>query len=256
MSAALGEDEGVEGEGARSEARGGVRRLPLTGEQRELVVSALDVVDEIARRLASRPRSRLTEDELVSEGHVALVQAAQSFDASRGATFATFAAYRVKGAMLNAIQREASFQDRLVCGAHLDAWEFLSGQGGPLEGDPLRDTDADHQARVQAFSDWLLASMFAGLVARLVREGGEDGLAAREAYARAVKVLREERAEMNDREQRFLLLYYDEMLPMARVAEDLGISLASAKRYQTTVLGRLAARLKRRGIVEAAEEEP
>jgi RNA polymerase sigma factor (sigma-70 family) len=73
------------------------RRVPLTEEQRELAVNYLPMARQLARRLHSTwPFHR---EELESTAYMALVEAAQTFDPSRGVGFGTYARHRIRGAL-------------------------------------------------------------------------------------------------------------------------------------------------------------
>ncbi|MGH7712625.1 MAG: sigma-70 family RNA polymerase sigma factor, partial [Gemmatimonadaceae bacterium] len=69
------------------------------------VAKHLGLVYHVARSLM-RSRGISTElDELVSAGTLGLIDALEHFDASRGLAFTTFAAPRVRGAMLDELRR-------------------------------------------------------------------------------------------------------------------------------------------------------
>jgi RNA polymerase sigma factor FliA len=66
----------------------------------------LGLVYHVARQL-SRTCAKDTElDELVSAGTLGLIEAFDKFDASRGLAFSTFAAPRIRGAMLDELRRQ------------------------------------------------------------------------------------------------------------------------------------------------------
>ncbi|MDP3793936.1 MAG: sigma-70 family RNA polymerase sigma factor [Candidatus Uhrbacteria bacterium] len=75
-----------------------------------------EIVHSAVARLIRRLPSRVRYDDLYSVGLMALVQAAQRFDASRGVTFRTYAKCRVQGAMLDELRRfdPASREQRLA----------------------------------------------------------------------------------------------------------------------------------------------
>jgi RNA polymerase sigma factor for flagellar operon FliA len=73
--------------------------------QDELVESCLRLVQRVAGEFASQ-HSGSSFDDLVGEGHVGLVQAAQKFEPERGVRFSTFAAPRIRGAIIDALRRE------------------------------------------------------------------------------------------------------------------------------------------------------
>jgi RNA polymerase sigma factor for flagellar operon FliA len=63
------------------------------------------MVRSLARRYARS--SGASAEDLESEGYVGLVQAAQKYQPKRGVQFATFAAPRIRGAMLDALRRDS-----------------------------------------------------------------------------------------------------------------------------------------------------
>ncbi len=78
----------------------------LSSAQQVLVVESLNIVRHLAARARSTmPRSVLYED-LYSAGCLGLCEAALRFDPDRGIKFATFAYYRVSGAILDAIRSQ------------------------------------------------------------------------------------------------------------------------------------------------------
>ena len=72
-------------------------RVPLTSDQQQLAADYVPLAKSLAKPLK---RSWPVEgDDFVSVALVALVEAAQSFDPSRNVKFATFARYRIWGAL-------------------------------------------------------------------------------------------------------------------------------------------------------------
>jgi len=63
------------------------------------------MVERMARRLISRTGLRSAYDDLWSAGAIGLIEAGRRFDPTRGASFATFAEHRVRGAMLDELRR-------------------------------------------------------------------------------------------------------------------------------------------------------
>jgi RNA polymerase sigma factor (sigma-70 family) len=72
-------------------------RSPLDVDQQELATRYLPLARSLARRM--KDRFPAAGDELESAAFLALVEAAQSFDRSRCVNFATFARYRIWGAL-------------------------------------------------------------------------------------------------------------------------------------------------------------
>jgi RNA polymerase sigma factor for flagellar operon FliA len=82
-------------------------RLPLAEHQQERVAAGLPFVESLARRMASTMPHSIDLDDLVQDGVLGLIDAAHRFDADRGIKFETFAERRVRGAMIDALRRDA-----------------------------------------------------------------------------------------------------------------------------------------------------
>ncbi|MGI9335389.1 MAG: RNA polymerase sigma factor FliA [Gammaproteobacteria bacterium] len=77
----------------------------LIRSDENLVVSHLDLVERIAHKIARRLPPHVDIDDLVQAGMVGLIEATRSYDASHGASFSTFAGFRVRGAILDELRR-------------------------------------------------------------------------------------------------------------------------------------------------------
>lgn len=71
----------------------------------DLIVEHVSLVKRIAQHLAARLPSSVDIDDLMQSGMVGLLEAAGNFDASRGASFETYAGIRIRGAMLDDIRK-------------------------------------------------------------------------------------------------------------------------------------------------------
>src|SRR5690606_9910585 len=72
----------------------------------KLLNEHLGLVHHVARQVSSTPAADFDFDELVSCGAIGLMNALDSFDASRGLAFSTFAAPRIRGAILDELRRQ------------------------------------------------------------------------------------------------------------------------------------------------------
>ncbi|MEQ8516420.1 MAG: sigma factor, partial [Chromatocurvus sp.] len=70
-----------------------------------LVRDHLPLVKQIALHLSARLPPDIELDDLLQVGLMGLLQASESHDGSRGASFATYAGIRIKGAMLDELRR-------------------------------------------------------------------------------------------------------------------------------------------------------
>jgi RNA polymerase sigma factor for flagellar operon FliA len=80
---------------------------PLPPGDRHRVVAGLPFVEALARRLAASMPHSIDMGDLVQDGVLGLIDAARRFDQGRGIKFETFAERRVRGAMIDALRREA-----------------------------------------------------------------------------------------------------------------------------------------------------
>ena len=63
------------------------------------------LVKRIAYHLLARLPASVIVDDLIQSGMIGLFEAANNFDASKGASFETFAGIRIRGAMLDEMRR-------------------------------------------------------------------------------------------------------------------------------------------------------
>ena len=82
-------------------------RTPLAESQQDRVVAGLPFVQSLARRMASTMPHSIDLSDLVQDGVLGLIDAAHRFDECRGIKFETFAERRVRGAMIDALRRDA-----------------------------------------------------------------------------------------------------------------------------------------------------
>jgi len=79
-------------------ARGGVDLDAIVRQHGELV-------KRIAYYLAGRLPPQVEVDDLIQAGMIGLLEAAQNYTSGRGASFETYAGFRIRGAMLDALRR-------------------------------------------------------------------------------------------------------------------------------------------------------
>ncbi len=71
-----------------------------------LLEEHLGLVHHVARQISRTLAGRADFDELVSAGTIGLMAALEGFDVSRGLAFSTFAAARIRGAILDELRRQ------------------------------------------------------------------------------------------------------------------------------------------------------
>jgi DNA-directed RNA polymerase specialized sigma subunit len=71
------------------------------------VEAGLPFVEALARRMAATMPHSIDLSDLVQDGVIGLIDAAHRFDDSRGIKFETFAERRIRGAMIDALRKDA-----------------------------------------------------------------------------------------------------------------------------------------------------
>lgn len=84
-----------------------MRAQPVTTRQNRRIVAGLPFVEALARRMAASMPNSIDIGDLVQDGVLGLIDAAHRFDEGRGIKFETFAERRVRGAMIDALRRDA-----------------------------------------------------------------------------------------------------------------------------------------------------
>ena len=84
-----------------------MQRQPLAARHRQRITAGLPFVESLARRVAASMPHSIELGDLVQDGMIGLIDAACRFDEGRGIKFETFAERRVRGAMIDALRRDA-----------------------------------------------------------------------------------------------------------------------------------------------------
>src|ERR671912_2373779 len=80
---------------------------PQIGKDTPRVVASIPFVEQLARRMASTMPHSIDVGDLVQDGVIGLIDAAHRFDEGRGIKFETFAERRIRGAMIDALRKDA-----------------------------------------------------------------------------------------------------------------------------------------------------
>jgi len=84
-----------------------MRSQTVSVSQSNRIVAGLPFVESLARRMASTMPNSIDIGDLVQDGVLGLIDAANRFDEARGIKFETFAERRVRGAMIDALRKDA-----------------------------------------------------------------------------------------------------------------------------------------------------
>jgi RNA polymerase sigma factor for flagellar operon FliA len=84
-----------------------MRAQTVAADHSHRIVASLPFVEALARRMAASMPNSIDLGDLVQDGVLGLIDAAHRFDEDRGIKFETFAERRVRGAMIDALRRDA-----------------------------------------------------------------------------------------------------------------------------------------------------
>src|SRR6476659_2389706 len=82
-------------------------RPQQNGSDHPRVIAGIPFVEQLARRVAATMPHSIDIGDLVQDGVIGLIDAAHRFDEARGIKFHTFAERRIRGAMIDALRKDA-----------------------------------------------------------------------------------------------------------------------------------------------------
>ncbi|MBV9772959.1 MAG: FliA/WhiG family RNA polymerase sigma factor [Gemmatimonadetes bacterium] len=215
----------------------------------------LGLVHHVARQLKRGLAADADLEELVSAGTIGLIHAADSFDPSRGLAFSTYAAPRIRGAILDELRRHdhlprsvrrkardlnavregltrelgRSPEDRELAGrmgVDLETlWKWRDDTEGGIQVSidrPLRDADERSPAPADVLPDESSESV-------------EDRI----NRAEEAEILRDAILRLKEQERVVLSLYYFEELKMHEIATVLEVTESRVSQIRSKALARL-----------------
>ena len=222
----------------------------LTPEQKGLFEEARHLIEKNAKRLLKRFAGLVSMAALRSAGDLALLLAAQRYDAGRGVSFETYAQDRITGAMLDEVRAESRAQ-KLALAFYRASTQAIGGQ--PDEFKVFDHGPIQAQKGVRAAAVASAAAMFVQMQAAREAEAraegsAEDELVRREAAARAGAALGGARKGLAKDDAVVLRLVYDEGRQLQEAAEVMGISISTMYRRHSRMLKHLEVRLRAAGV--------
>jgi RNA polymerase sigma factor for flagellar operon FliA len=197
----------------------------------------------VARRLHERLPSdcALTLEDLVSYGAIGLLEAFDRFDDDRGIQFNTFAEYRIRGAMLDALRNTDTFTRRrrqLARRIQSATHELTSEFGHPPSPEDVAERLGMDLESYWAAVDRTTPISIVSLEEAHSQDGEEDGRSLAETVfgAKGEEVLHtlvqeDARAALKaaimslpERKRQCILLYYGRDLSLAEIAEVFGVT--------------------------------
>lgn len=225
-----------------------------------LVERHLALVHHFAGRMKPRTGGAVERDDLVSAGLLGLMNAVSCYDPGRGFRFSTFAAQRIRGAMLDEMRRrdvaprsirrkqrqlEAA---RAQLAVELDRAPRHGEMAAVLDVDPQTlwrwKWDVERSRRV-SLSDVESREGEEGFVAGASECSVEGAAGVEEEVVRKQEVarLRRELETLTEREQLILRLYDLESCTLREIAAKLGVTESRVSQLRSRALKRLRTRL-------------
>ena len=208
--------------------------LPPPADRTQALVAAhLPLVGHLVRKTLSRVPAHVSHDDLTSAGMLALVQAAGAFDEERGASFATYASVRIRGALIDELRgldwatRSVRRRARQVDDAR---GRISAALGRPAEDREVAAALGIGTGELVAHRDDLARASVLSLQAFQER-AVEDLLPAQTRTPvdiieerERVAYLHDAVAQLPERLQVVVQGHFFEDRPMAQIAEELGVS--------------------------------
>jgi RNA polymerase sigma factor for flagellar operon FliA len=219
----------------------------------------LPLVHHVARQIMRTLSVQVDLDDLVSAGSVGLMNAVASFDASRGLAFSTYAAPRIRGAILDDLRRSDHVprsirrKQRQIAAAH----EALSGS---LDRQPTDRETAEHMGiDIETLWRWRADTEEAvhvsldqpvnategrtAMPAELLQSGSGTETEDRVNHREEATLLRDEIMRLKERERIVLTLYYFEELKLHEIARVLGLTESRVSQIRSKALLTLRSRM-------------
>ena len=222
-------------------------------KQTNLLDEYLPLVRRQALSMQVRLPASVELDDLIQAGTVGLLEAVGRFDASQGASFATFASQRIRGAMLDelrsrdwlprSVRRNARMVDEAVrrleqqLGRTVEENEIATELGMELEEyrQLLSDTNSGNLLPFEM----------------LLEEGAEPGVDDTSQNTPLQQFLDGEKRDqlvagieaLPEREKLLMALYYQEELNLKEIGAALGVTESRVSQLHSQAVSRLRARL-------------
>ncbi|MES2221567.1 MAG: FliA/WhiG family RNA polymerase sigma factor [Acidobacteriota bacterium] len=233
------------------------RSLEWTAQREQILLQHLPLVRMVAYRLLERLPQHVEFEELVSAGMLGLIDAYNKFDPSKEVLFRSYAAVRIRGAILDSL-RGMDWAPREIRRKAREMEEATHRLTQRLGRKPQQSEIAADLGMAFASFQQLLVTV-KGLEIGSLQEPHSDGSTEEEAVFieanpeddpmhRCMRSERAERlsavvAELPPREQQVLQMYYVEEMTLNEIGMVLGLVESRVSQIRTAVLRDLRARL-------------
>ena len=217
----------------------------------ELVLAHLGLVKRVAIHLKARVPAFMELDELIQVGMLGLLEASKAYDPAKGVEFENFAHSRVRGAMLDEVRR-LSFLPRSAVALNKEHNEGLHVLASELGRNPTESEIAEfmgkdleefqrERGKARRFETYSLEVVTEEVMGIADEESHQPDVMVEEAeFMDAVTAAI---ADLPEREQTVLQLYYVEELNVYEIAEVLEVTTGRVSQIKKAAILRLRDRL-------------
>jgi RNA polymerase sigma factor FliA len=221
----------------------------------QLINEHLGLVHHVARQLSRSLSVDADFDELVSSGTIGLMNAISSFDPSRGLAFSTFAAPRIRGAILDELRRQDHVprsvrrKSRDISGAREALMRVLGREPEDREVADHLGVDMATYWRWQSETESVVKVSLdrpttegdrrASAPVDLMTNEDEQGIDDMLNLEQEVDVLREAIQELKEQERLVLSLYYYEELKLHEIASIMELTESRVSQIRSKAISKL-----------------
>ena len=230
------------------------------GARDRLLEEHLGLVHHVARQVSRTLAVRADFDELVSAGTIGLMTALEGFDASRGLAFSTFAAPRIRGAILDELRKQDHVPRSIrrktrEMSAAREAWMRAHGRGPDdrelaeqlgIDMDTLWRWQADVEGAHHIPLDRAPGEREnnAPTPAEMLSSGEDSEIEDSLTHEQEVSHLKDAILRLKDQERVVLSLYYFEELKLHEIAKVLELTESRVSQIRSKALSKLRVDLK------------
>jgi RNA polymerase sigma factor for flagellar operon FliA len=224
-----------------------------------LLTEHLGLVHHVARQLSRTLAAKADVDEMVSAGTMGLMGALESFDPGRGLAFSTFAAPRIRGAILDELRR----QDHVPRSVRRKAREMAQARetlqrifGRPpernemaehlgIDVDTLFRWEADVEGAIQVPLDRRAGENDSGNASpgEMLPDESHGDVEDQLNHEQEVALLRDALLRLKEQERIVLSLYYFEEMKLHEIASILSLTESRVSQIRSKALGKLKGEL-------------
>ncbi|CAN1552960.1 RNA polymerase sigma factor FliA [Limnohabitans sp. B9-3] len=221
----------------------------------DLVLAHLGLVKRVALHLKARIPAFMELDELIQVGMIGLLEASRAFDPVKGIEFENFAHSRVRGAMLDEVRR-LSFLPRSAVAFNKEHNTTVHALAAELGRAPSQAEIADYmgkdleefhkeRGKAKRFETYSMEVVTEEVMSIADDASQQPDVIVEEAQF--MDAVTDAIAQLPEREQLVMQLYYVEEFNLKEIGETLGVSESRVSQILSSVVKKLRGTLKVEG---------